>query len=341
MLCSSAVVSAPGHYSAPCSTPGSDASASKLLQAPPSMLRLCWRHRYRIGLTYVLFNLERALYLVEPWLLGWAITSLTQSSIEGVAALGAMYAMQMIVGTARRMYDTRTFTRIYNELASGLIVHQREHDVDVSSVAARSALSRELIDFLERDLQVVLLTLYTVIGALVMIGSYDPALTYWCVGLGVVSLGLNLRHGRQSLALNRELNNQLETEVQIVSQGNAAAVGDHFERLAVWRVRLSDALAMTFAVQQLFALGVFVAALLRIAAVPGQSVGTVVALLRYVTMFTMGLGNLPMLAQQFSRLRDISRRLPILCPNDNPHRQRQRGPATESAGGRLVPVLGD
>lgn len=54
-----------------------------------------------------------------------------------------------LVGAARRIADTRTFTRIYTEIAVPVVLEQRQRQVPHSAVTARVALSREFVSFLK------------------------------------------------------------------------------------------------------------------------------------------------------------------------------------------------
>ncbi|GAB7197896.1 hypothetical protein OS31_07760 [Dickeya oryzae] len=61
------------------------------------------------------------------------------------------------------------FSRIYAELAVPVIITQRESQHSQSTVAARVALSREFVDFFEVHLPVLLTSLFSVSGAVLML----------------------------------------------------------------------------------------------------------------------------------------------------------------------------
>jgi hypothetical protein len=107
-------------------------------------------------LTYGLFTLENALRLAQPLILGLAIDGLLDGSRRWLVLFAAQQLAQLVASACRRAYDTRTFAVLYTELATGLVVRQRASGVPVSQIVARSALSRELVDFLERDVPALL-----------------------------------------------------------------------------------------------------------------------------------------------------------------------------------------
>ena len=271
-------------------------------------------YRWRILATYGLFNLENLLRLGQPLVLGWAIHDLLRSSALGLAIFFGQHILYLGISTARRVYDSRCFTRIYADLAAGLVLDQRGREVEVSRVAARSSLSREIVDFFERDVVVVIYVLYSVFGALAMLCWADPMLVPWCLTLLLPAYLLSRWVGHQSLLLNGRLNDQLEREVEIIERAQPNEVRGHFDLIRRWRIALSDRDACSFGVLESLIFVAMAAALVQTCARPGLDPGTIVAVLGYVLMYVNGIVYVPLLVQQFSRLRDISRRMQSKSP---------------------------
>jgi hypothetical protein len=280
---------------------------------PTARARSLWTifaaYRWRILATYGLFSLENLARLAQPLVLGWAIHDLLNASMLGLGIFLGQHALYLGVATARRLYDSRCFTRIYADLAAGLVLDQRAREVEVSRVAARSALSREIVDFFERDVVVAIWVLYSVAGALAMLAWADAALVPWCLALLLPAYLLSRWVGRQSLLLNGRLNDQLEREVEVIERARPGEVHGHFDLVRRWRIALSDRDAVSFGVLETLIFGAMAAALVQTCSRPGVDAGTIVAVLGYVLMYTMGIVNVPLLVQQFNRLRDIGKRL--------------------------------
>jgi ABC-type multidrug transport system fused ATPase/permease subunit len=271
-------------------------------------------YRWRILPTYALFTLENLLRLAQPLVMGWAVHDLLRSSMYGLAIFFGQHALYLALGAARRVNDTRCFTRIHADLAAGLVLDQRRRQVEVSRVAARSALSREIVDFFERDVTVVLYIVYSVIGALAMLCWADWVLVPWCLALLLPAYLLSRWTGRQSLLLNGRLNDQLEHEVGVIERAQPAEVHGHFDLVRRCRIMLSDRDAWSFGILELLIFVAMAAALVRTCGRPGVDVGTIFAVLGYVMMYVIGIANVPLLVQQFNRLRDIGARLQSELP---------------------------
>jgi ABC transporter transmembrane region len=266
-------------------------------------------HRGRMVLTYALFNVENVLKLLQPLVLGWAINDLLAGRYAGLFLFVAQHLLHMVISGARQMYDTRVYNDIYTGLATELITGQRSNNEQVSRVAARSAMSRQYVEFFEQHVPMVIRSGYAVVGALLMLGWYDWTLIPLCVGLLVPAVLLNAAYGRKTLRLNRLLHDDLENEVDIIERSDEGEVRRHFDSVGLWRVKLSDAEASNFCLMELFVLGVMAAALVQFCTNSTAEAGDIFAVFRYVIMFIVGLDSVPKLVSQFSRLHDIGGRV--------------------------------
>lgn len=273
-------------------------------------LRVLFRgYRWQILATYLLFNLENLGRLAQPFLLGWAIKDLLAGRLTGLFLLVAQHLVNLALGAGRQLYDTWMFTRIYAELATRLVIDQRRCGVDLSRLAARSALAREIVDFFERDVPFLFYTLYTVGGSLVMLALGDHRLLLPCLVFLTLAGLLTRSLASQTLKLNRGLNDQMEREVGILQHGSATRVANHYRQVRLWRMQLTRTQAGNFAGMGLLSLLLMAAVLFRSCRGAESDPGALFARLGYVVMLTTSLTTLPLWIQQFSRLRDICSRL--------------------------------
>ena len=270
------------------------------------------RHRRRLALTYALTLLENALDVLYPWLTGIAIDAVLKGRWAGVAPLLGAWILHLAAGLFRHVYDTRVFTLVYADIAAGLVARQRAQGAEPTQVAARVALSREIVEFLQAELPGIAASLVHFTGALAMLCLLSPMVG----GLAVLALLPVLllvgRFGRTSLRLNAALNDRLEREVALVATAPEPVLRRHFaHRLRFWRVRISDAEARAWGGIELLQIGLTLAALALIARDGGAgiSAGTVFALLSYVWTYGESVNELPALVQKVARLRDIAGRV--------------------------------
>ena len=266
-------------------------------------------YHWRILTTYVLFAIENLLRLAQPLALGWAINDLLTGQTFGLTVLVIQHVLHLIVGLARQVYDTRAFTAIYSDLVTRMIRQQRGFGVDVSRVSARAALSREYVDFFERSVPTLIRAAFSVIGSLIMLAWYDPIVVAICVGLMIPAAILNRIYSHQTRRLSRGLHDQLEGEVDVINDARPDDLRSHFDEVARWRVKLSNAEAINFGLMELFVLAVIVLVLLRTCQLPDVLAGDLFAVFRYLMLMLIGFDQIPRLVQQISRLQDVKGRM--------------------------------
>jgi ABC-type multidrug transport system fused ATPase/permease subunit len=268
------------------------------------------RHRSRLGVTYSLIVVENVFELLYPFAIGLAVDGLLDDSWNGVAVLVAITLTHIVVGAGRQVFDTRSFNRLYADMASELVERQRRDSVETSSVAARTVLAGEYVEFLERDVAAAIAAAFAVFGSLLMLFLYDPvvglAAALLLVPVGLVNLWLMRRSGR----IYRSLNDQSENEVSAIERGRTHEVRRHFRLLAGHWNRLSDTEAISWVVVEFLAVGLVVITLVR-ATDGGGEIGAIFATIAYVWAYTAGFDAVPAVVQRMSGVPDIRRRLDL------------------------------
>jgi hypothetical protein len=146
----------------------------------------------------------------------------------------------------------------------------------------------------------------------------DWGLVPYCVALILPAYLLSLWVGRQSLLLNGRLNDQVEREVEVIQRAEPREVRGHFDLIRRWRIALSDRDAFSYGVLETLIFVAMAAAVIRSCALPGVDAGTIFSVLGYMLIYVSGIANVPLLVQQFNRLRDIGGRLQSELPRE-PH----------------------
>lgn len=268
------------------------------------------RHRGRLTITYSLTVLENVFELLYPFAIGLAVDGLLDDSWNGVVVLVAITLTHITVGAARQVFDTRSFNRLYADMASELVERQRRDAVETSSVAARTVLAGTYVEFLEVDVGAAIAAAFAVFGSLLMLFLYDPVIGFAAslllVPVGLVNLWLLRRSGR----INRDLNDLSENEVSAIERGRAVEVRRHFRLLAGHWNRLSDTEAISWVLVEVLAVGLVVLTLVR-ATDGGGDIGAIFATIAYVWAYTAGFDAVPAVVQRMSNLPDIRRRLDL------------------------------
>jgi len=267
------------------------------------------RHSRKLILTFLLVAAENITMLLYPLLAGFAINAI----VTGQALHAVLYAVMVFVmwaiGAARRSIDTRTFARIYAELAVPVIIAQREEQHSASTIAARVALSREFVDFFEKHLPVLVTSVASIIGAAAML----LLLQFWtgvaCLFiLAFFALFLPGFSSRNE-ALFVRLNDRLEKEVAFVNNASRMSLSRHYDVLARLRIKLSDREAFGYlAIGSVTAI-LFASTIMTMSFEGGLDAGHIYSVMTYMWMFAMSLDDGPQLLEKYSQLKDIGKRV--------------------------------
>jgi ABC-type multidrug transport system fused ATPase/permease subunit len=249
---------------------------------------------------------ENVFELLYPFAIGMAVDGLLDDDRTGLVVFVAVWAAHSAVSYLRQRLDSRVLGELHVRTASGLVEAQRG-TVSSSVLVARTALSREFVDFVERDVPSGVAALFAFAGSIVMLAFYDGVLALAALGLVVPVVALNWRLARRSRAAYDGLNTTLESEPAVVADAPHAAVRDHFRRLAGLRVRISDAEAGTWAGLELCTIALAAFAFVRVTDITDQP-GAIYATIAYLWTYVSSFDTLPALTQQVANLRDIARR---------------------------------
>lgn len=287
-------------------TPAPPAPARSALQTLKMLGR---RHRKKLLLTFLLVVVENVMYLLYPLLAGFAINAILSGRALHAMLYAGMVFIMWAIGAARRSVDTRTFARIYAELAVPVILTQRSENQGASTIAARVTLSREFVDFFEKHLPVLITSIASITGAAVML----LAIEFWtgiaCIAILVFFGGFLPGFTRKNEALFVRLNNRLEKEVGFVSTASAPALAKHYGVLAGLRIRLSDREAMGYLAIGCVTALLFAMTILYMTLNGVHDAGHIYSVMTYMWMFAMSLDDGPQLLEKYSQLKDIGRRV--------------------------------
>jgi ABC-type multidrug transport system fused ATPase/permease subunit len=267
------------------------------------------KYRGSILLTYGLTLLENLFELIHPLTIGIAINGLLQQSYGSLIPFAAAWLVHALMSVFRQTYDTQIFSRIYTKLATSTVLAQTKQGVPLSQIAARSSLSREFVSFFERDIPEIINSLFGFVGALVMLFIYDWQIGFYCLLLLLPLSIVNYAYSRRTRLLHQKLNDQLESEVSVLSSQQPAMIQFHYTSLAKWRIQLSNAEAITWLILEIFIVAVFAAILMRTVTALGVKIGDIYAIISYTWNYRQSLDRVPFLVQQFNRLQDIGSRM--------------------------------
>lgn len=274
-----------------------------------SLISIFKRFKWKISITFSLLFIENVFKVLQPLVLGIAINDLINKTNDGLWLFCILYAAGFLIGVIRRYYDTRAYTSIYMSVASEVADIQNQNQVSVSTIAARSSLIKELVDFFEYDITQAFTSLISVVGALILLALFDWWIFAACLLTILLILIIYSISNTKIYNFNIGLNDELEHRITILEKRERTGIENHFKNISKWMVKLSDLETLNFGIIEiiLFILAIFT--LYLSASAVNASAGSIFSIMTYMLEFSTGIFMLPIVFQQVIRLQEISTRL--------------------------------
>ncbi len=260
-----------------------------------------------MAFTLFLVLLEAGILVLFPLFIGHAIDSALDNSAHGVVHLGLLGLALLLVGVGRRMYDSRFYASVYRQVGVSAMVQLKAEPTSVKT--ARLHMLEELVEFFENSLPELINTLIGLIGVMGILFALNTKVFYGSLVVTLIILLVYWLSGSRTMLYNKGVNNELERQVNVVSQNNTVQLGTHLKKLMAWNIRLSDLEAFNFSISWLFALFFLLVSIIISVNEGIATYGSLFALVMYVFQYIENVLNLPLFYQNGLRLWEILTRL--------------------------------
>lgn len=187
-----------------------------------------------------------------------------------------------------------------------VILQQRRDGEAVSTISARAALSRELVDFFEMHLPTLVTSLISMVGAVLMLLFIE----FW-TGLTSLFVLLIPRYSRVNDRLYFRLNNRLERDVHIIEHSGDRELEQHHNLLAEMHIAISNREAAGYAVIGIALMLLFAVSFSVMTLRGNANAGHLYAVVSYLWSFAISIDDAPRLLEEISKIRDIGKRIQV------------------------------
>lgn len=261
-------------------------------------------YRRRIALSLLLAMTEAGGQVVLPFLIGIALDDYLGGSYRGLALLASVGLVTMLLAVTRRIHDARLYARIYENIAAEAL----EREAGLSEKTARLNMLREVVDFLEYSMPMLIANLSAFVGTLAFLAALSVPVFAGALVMSVLIVAIYAATTRRTVALNRGYNDEYERQVDVLRRNDNARVRRHVGLLNRWSIKLSDVDTINFALSMTLTIVLQVFAIVTITR-QGMEEGTVLSVVLYVFEFSAAAPYLPDSWQEYLRLREILQRL--------------------------------
>ncbi len=274
-----------------------------------SLNNLIIRFKWRISFTFLLIIVESLLTILYPLLIGLAINDLIDGKYQGIMNLTIFAGLSLLIGSARRFYDTRIYAGIYRVIAPEMVASEFKNGSSLSTVSARSSLINEFVEFLENSMPEVVGAIVTLVGVLSIIAALNIWVFFACLALLFLVAITYTVSWNKNFRLNSGFNNELEKRVSTLVSKNQELIKSHFKELMRWNIKLSDLETLNYFVIYIGVIALFIFTPFVVIESGVLKYGLIFAILMYVFDYIEKVIAFPLYIQQLIRLKEISNRL--------------------------------
>ena len=264
--------------------------------------------QYKTQLTwiYMFMILTELSILSIPFLLGKSIDGLISGSWYWMILLGISYFLSNFFNYKRMVYDTKVYTKIYNNIALDFL---KRNDVDVSAKIARTDMAHDIVGVLEGYVHYYIATIVTIIGSLGFIYSEN-----YKVGL-LVSFAIIFIVGAVFILYNKIKqgitirNNHYETKFKSIENGYASSESFFKRRRKIEICESTVQGKNWFLMNSIKYVFLLLSVILLVTTTPNITIGSVVTVYSYANNFLISLLSAPVAVEMFLRISDILKRL--------------------------------
>ena len=274
-----------------------------------SLWSIVQNHKNKVLGTMFLLLLENSLFLIHPLLIGQAIDGALIKNYSSLWLMIGFYFLSIVIGTIRRMVDTRIYSEMHLSIAEKILSQDTEGGEFSSQQLSRVEMTADIMETINEDIPMFLESIIQVVGAFIILAQFR--LSYFTASLGVflVIVVIYTISTKKIYRLNRDLNNSYESYINSITKNKGKSFSKFFIRMNRKKIQLSDLESRIYAVLYLGILAVLVFVLLQEVENSLVTTGGIFTVLSYVLQFEEGIGELPYLYQKVVGTNEIINRL--------------------------------
>jgi hypothetical protein len=273
-------------------------------------LKLIFKENWiAILFSYSLFTMQSIFMLIYPKVLGETMDHLIAKDYYFMYYLLLTFVGMMFFGYVSRIYDTRVFTKIYRRFASVETNKQYENDVDTTKINGRLNLMHNIIIFFERDMFMIMNSLYGILVSMYFISLVDITMVGYLIISGILTLGVTYYYSPKIAKITMLNNDISEEQTEVISSRKISLVNNLLRRGQKLSIQLSNLDAKFSLWIQIIAYGTVTSLITYYVVSNNVTVGGAFSTYRYLFDFCIAIAGIPSIIQSFINIKDVVKRL--------------------------------
>lgn len=269
--------------------------------------KLYKKYKFQLITIYIFMGLVEVLVLLQPFFLGKTIDGIINKNYSPLLVLIGIYVGYIVFLYKRMVYDTKVYTKIYNDIVINFISKSNE---DSSTKIARVDLASQVINLLENYAHYYLATIITMVGSVSFVFSQNKTVGFIMVFCYIPVYFIVKIFYKKISQSTSVMNNHSENRVNTISNSDINGIKNFFYRnrkLIIFSSTLSG--KNWFWINILKYSFIIISILVYINSTTTKTSGEIIYVYSYINNFIMTLSSIPIGAEMYSRMSDVLKRL--------------------------------
>lgn len=268
--------------------------------------RIINQYKFRFSFTLILILTEAFIGILLPLFIGYAVDGVIKNDLIPVYKLGGLGIALILIGGFRRLFDSRFYGKLYLQISSKLM---KNNTKEVSVKTARLNMLTEITQFMENQIPELIQHTIGLVGVALIIFSLSTKVFIYALIASVLVVLAYWFSSKKIIRYNSEYNDEMETQVNHLSETWENGLQSHIQRLIKTNIKLSDLETINFSLSWI-AMSAFLLLSIIISVSEGiTEYGALFALIMYVYQYIESVVSLPLFYQQWLRLKEIYGRI--------------------------------
>lgn len=265
------------------------------------------KYKFQLITIYIFMGLVEILVLLQPFFLGKTIDGIINKNYSPLLVLIGIYVGYIVFLYKRMVYDTKIYTKIYNDIVIDFISKSNE---DSSTKIARVDLASQVINLLENYAHYYLATIITMVGSISFVFSQNKTVGFIMVFCYIPVYFIVKIFYKKISQSTSVMNNHSEERVSTIINSDIDDIKNFFYRsrkLIIFSSTLSG--KNWFWINILKYSFIIISILVYINSTTTKTSGEIIYVYSYINNFIMTLSSIPIGAEMYSRMSDVLKRL--------------------------------
>jgi ABC-type multidrug transport system fused ATPase/permease subunit len=219
------------------------------------------------------------------------------------------FAINSGVGTLRRSLDPKIFLKIYTKIAEKISRVSVLKNISISKTTARIDLSQQFINFMQFRVPELIENGISISGAIIALYFFDWVISLTCLCIIFPMHFANRIYLKKVSVLQKEYHDNYEDIVDVLAKRDSLHVREYFNRLAEPQKKIANCGAFNFGVMRITLMIIFLVVLYVAINLDNFTAGELYSIVAYLWTFVTATEYLPELLENWTSIKDISRRL--------------------------------